>query len=516
MMKTTCRYLVFTLLITALILSGCSGKTQKEETSSSGDTEREHVEGGEITIGIAQDLDDSLDPHLAVAAGTKEVLFNIFEGLVKPDVHGELVDAVASEHKISDDGKTYTFTLREGVKFHNGEDVTAEDVKYSIERCAGITDGEPLVPALSVIQSVEIPDEKTVEIQIAEPVSEFLAYLTVAIIPANYGEQATKPVGTGPYKFVSRTPQESIVLEKNEDYWGEKAHLDKITLKIVADADMITTSLKGGSIQMFPRLTSNQVAQLDDSFTVYEGTMNLVQALYLNNAVKPFDDVRVRQALSYAIDPQKIMDMIADGKGVAVGTSMYPGLEKYHMPELADMYAQDFDKAKDLLNQAGYPDGFSMTITVPSNYKPHMETAEVIVEDLKQIGVDAKIEPIEWGSWVSDVYIGRQFQSTVIGVDASYMNARSMLYRFVTDDDDNFVNFSDSEYDELFAKASATTDENELIEIYKRMETILAEQAASAYIQDMAEFVALSDDYGGYVFYPLYVQDFSKIYKYAE
>ncbi|MEG0590102.1 MAG: ABC transporter substrate-binding protein, partial [Lachnospiraceae bacterium] len=149
-------------------------------------------------------------------------------------------------------------------------------------------------------------------------------------------------------------------------------------------------------IDMFQRLTSSQAAELSKGFRIQEGTMNLVQALYLNNASEPFQNEKVRQALCYAIDPQEIMDMIADGKGTEIGSSMFPAFGKYYDESLKDVYQPDVEKAKKLLKEAGYPDGFAMTITVPSNYQPHLDTAQVIVEELKKINVDAIIQPVEW------------------------------------------------------------------------------------------------------------------------
>ncbi|CUX20328.1 ABC transporter substrate-binding protein [Clostridium sp. C105KSO13] len=495
----------------AIALSGCSGDKKAAPSITENKLSGKPVEGGSIKVGISQDL-DSLDPHKAVAAGTKEVLFNIYEGLVKPDKDGNLIEAVASNYEISDDAKVYTFTLRDGVKFHNGNDVTAEDVKYSIDRCADTSNGDPLVSAYSIIDSVNILDDKTVEIRLKEPNTEFLAYMTTAIIPKDYDSLETAPVGTGPFKFVSRSPQENVFLEKNEDYWGKKAHLDKVEFKIMADADMLVTNLKGGSIDMTMRLTSGQAAELKSGFHIEEGTMNLVQALYLNNAVKPLDDEKVRQALSYAINPDEIMDIISDGKGVRIGTSMYPGLKKYYDDEYADYYEQDYDKAKKLLKEAGYPDGFDLEITVSSADQPHVDTAQVIAEELKNIGVNVKIKPIEWESWLEEVYANHNYQSTVVGVDAANLSARAMLERFTTGNSGNFINFHDEEYEKVFKEAVSTTDEVQQTKLYKQLEGILAEKAANVYIQDLANLVAVSDKYDGYVFYPLYVQDMSTIY----
>lgn len=512
--------LLFALTLTT-VLGGCQDKKESGKESvnneSSTETKAEPTTGGSIVVGIPQDLEDSLDPHKSVAAGTKEVLFNIYEGLVKPDEQGNYIDAVAQSHTISEDGKTYTFTLREGVKFHNGADVTVDDVKYSIERCAGITDGtEPLIAAFSNVDNVQIPDEKTISIILKEADTEFLAYLIAAVIPRDAENLDTQPVGTGPFMYESRSPQENIKMKKFPDYWDKEnpAYLDEVTFKIVTDSNAIVTGLKGGSLDMVARLDSTQSSQLKDGdFTIYEGGMNLVQALYLNNAEAPLDDVKVRQALCYAVNRQDVLDMIADGKGTIIGSSMFPAFEKYYMPELAEKYSQDEAKAKELLAEAGYPDGFDLTITVPSNYQQHVDTAQILVEQLKQIGVNAKIQMVEWDSWLSDVYTDRKFQSTVVGVDAAYLSGRALLERFTSDSSKNFINFSNEEYDKLYEQVKKSTDDEEQIALYKQMETILADDAANVYIQDMASEVVLRKNYGGYVFYPLYVLDMAKIYQ---
>ena len=490
--------LVFVLSTLTIALSGCTG--DKEGGNSS-----------QITIGIPQDLEDSLDPHKAVAAGTKEVLFNIFEGLVKPTSDGDLIPAVASSYEETEGGKVYTFTLRDNVKFHDGSTVTAEDVKFSLDKCADASAGEPLVAAFSNIESVNIVDEKTIEVVLKEADTEFLAYMTTAIIPASNENPDTNPIGTGPYKYVSRSPQENFVVERFDDYWGEPAHIQDVTFKICANADSIVMDLEGGSIDMFARVTATQAASLSEDFEVLEGTMNLVQALYLNNAEAPFDNEQVRQALCYAIDIDEIKLMVSDGKGTQIGSSMFPAFGKYYMEELNDAYPTDIEKAKELLKEAGYEDGFSFTITVPSNYQPHIDTAQVLVEQFKKIGVDAKIQLVEWDSWLSDVYQNRQFQSTVVGVDASNLTGASLLQRFTSDSPKNFINYSNEDYDAAFEKAIDSVEDEEKTTYYKECEKILSDTAANVYIQDLPEFVALNKKYTGYEFYPLYVQDVSKL-----
>jgi len=463
-------------------------------------------------VGIAQDLDDSLDHHKAVAAGTKEVMFNVFEGLMKPTSTGDLTPAVAERYEISEDKLTYTFILRQGVKFHNGDAVTAEDVKYSIERVAAPAEtGVVPVEALSIIAGIETPDEGTVVITLKEPSNEFISYMTVAIEPAGYTGQDTKPVGTGPFKFVSRTAQESIVLEKFDAYWGTPAYLDRVTYKVIENAEGLLMGLKSGALDIVSHLSTTQVAQLGEEFTIEEGAMNLVQALYLNNAEKPFDDVRVRQALCYAIDRQQILDIAFDGYGSIINSSMYPAFGKYFVEEMNGHYTVDIEKAKALLADAGYPDGFSMTITVPSNYKPHIDTAEIIVEQLEYIGVKAEVRLVEWETWKADVYAGRQFQSTVVGFDASTMTARALLERWTSGYAKNMINYSDAEYDALFARAQTCYDDAEQTEIYKEMQKNLTVNAANVYIQDLADMVAVRSNLTGLQFYPIYVLDLSTV-----
>lgn len=492
-------FLILSVFSLTIALCGCAGDKPGDNSSK-------------ITIGIPQDIENSLDPHYAVAAGTREVFFNIFEGLVKPNSNGDLVPAVASEYQMSEDGKHYTFTLRDGIKFHNGNLVTVEDIKASIDKCADTTNGEPLVSAFSNIDSVNIMDEKTVEIVLREADTDFLPNLTTAIIPKDLTDADKNPIGTGPYQFVSRSPQENFVVKRFDDYWGDKAHIENVEFKVCANADSIVMNLEGGSIDMFARVTTAQAEQLSDRFMLEEGTMNLVQALYLNHAQKPFDDVRVRQALCYAMNKKDILQFVSDGKGTEIGSNVFPSFGKYYMPELNDTYKQDIEKAKQLLTEAGYPDGFTMEITVPSNYAQHVDTAQVLKEQLKAIGVTAEIKLVEWGTWIDEVYTKRNYQTTVIGLDASELSARALLERFTSSAGDNFTNYSNKQYDQYFSDAMKSTNDDDKTKYYKECEKLLAEDAANVYIQDLPELVAINKKYAGYEFYPLYAQDISKMY----
>ena len=510
---------VLLMVVLTTTLTGCNGGKEKssEQTEVTGDA----VYGGSIVVGITQDL-DGLDPHKAVSAGTSEVLNNVFEGLEKVDTDGTLKPAIASKYKVSDDQLTYTFTIRDGVKFHNGKDVTADDVVYSIKRCAGLLseeeeDGVKVVSGLSLVTDVAASDDHTVEVTLSEPFSELIYYMTFAIIPADYDKQDTYPIGTGPFKFVSYEPLGSFVMEKNEDYYvAGVPYLDQVTFKIAASADAAFSEILSGAIDIFPYLTQNQVSQLTNQYEVKVGSSNIIQALYLNNAVEPFINPLVRQALCYAIDRQAVVDMLFGGNGEIIGTNMFPNYKDYYNADLVNTYSYDIDKAKELLTQAGYPDGFTFTITVPSNYQPHVDTAQVLVDQLSKVGITAKIQTVEWANWLSDVYTNRNFDATVVGLAADYIAPGSVLLRYNSDSSKNFLNYKNSEFDTIYKDAIKESDQNKKIEDFKKLQELLTNDAASVYIQDAASLVAVNKNLGGYEFYPIYFQDMSKVYYIGE
>lgn len=505
----------------ALVLSAC-GNTKPAPTAvptevpteapAAEQTAAEPKSGGSITIAISQDLDQSLDPHTSTSAGKREIFFNIFEGLVKADPDGNFVPALAESYEISDDATVFTFHLRKGVKFHNGSEMTAEDVVYTLNKCRGTETGVPLLSAYSEIDSVNTVDENTVEIKLKNPNIEYLAYLNTAIIPQDYADQDTFPIGTGPYKFKSRSVQENIVLEKFADYWGEPGYLDEVTFKIIENTDALVLALRSGSVDLCVHRVSSEVKEIGDEYELLESPTNLIQALYLNNAAEPLNDLKVRQALNYAVNVQDVMAFTNDGLGTPIGSSIYPSFGKYFMPELADAYPYDPEKAKSLLAEAGYPDGFTLTITAPSNYTVHVNTAQVIAEQLKAVGIDAKINLVEWATWLSDVYQGRNFEATVVGFDASFLTARALLERWISDNSKNMINFNDPEYDRVLKEAFAAVNEEEQTALYKQAEKILSDDAANVYLMDPNDLTVISKKLDGYIFYPLFVIDLAKIY----
>lgn len=527
MLKSKLTKALLLIIVFTVALYGCSGNkenTDKSKTPANEDssfaepveaTQWESTYGGSITIGITQDL-DGLDPHKALSAGTKEVLFNIFEGLVKFDSNGNLIPAVAESYQISNDGMVYTFTLREGVKFHDGSPVTADDVVYSIKRSAGML--EPKDPtvlaesALSVISDVIATSEKTIEVRLKQVDTELLPYLTCAIVPKDYDALNTHPIGTGPFRFVSYTPLQSIILEKNTEYYKkELPYLDQVTFKISSNTDAAFMELQAGTIDILPYITDAQASQLPEGYHLESGPMNLIQGLFINNKIKPFDNKLVRQALCYAVDRQAVIDMVAGGRGNVIGTNMYPGFKKYYDESLVNVYPYDPQKAKELLKEAGYPNGFQFTIIVPSNYQYHIDTAQVIVEQLKQVGITAQIQLIEWSSWKSDVYKGRNYETTLVGL-AAELAPRKALDRFRSDATNNFMNYTNPEFDALYKQGETETNEEKKVQLYKQMEALLTNDAVAVFIQDPHQMTAISDKLGGYTYYPIYVQDMSLVY----
>ncbi len=514
-MKKRISVLLIMALLSMAALSGCAGGTEGSsgDNSSTESQAGNPVYGGSIVVGIQQDV-DSLDPHKATAAGTKEILFNIFEGLVKPDENGNLMKALASDYTVSGDGLVYTFTLRQGVKFHNGKEVTAEDVKYSLERASGLLDGTPLISSLSVITSVDILDEQTVQVTVESANTELIYSFVAAIIPAGSGEEESgTPIGTGPFSFVSYKPQEGLVVAKNADYWQEGLpYLDEVNFRIVNSQDTEQPEFKGGSIQIYPYLTDSQASELEGSFRILSAPSDVVQALYLNNAVEPLDDVRIRQAICYALDLDMINEFVAGGNATLISSAMLPTLQTYYV-DLTDTYGTgaNMEKAQELMTEAGYPDGFDLEITVPSNYEYHMQTAEVVAEQLKAAGINATIHPVEWSSWLSDCYTDRNYQSTISGV-TSDMTPGYLTNRFQTDSAKNFVNFSSAAYDDMFKLAAAALDPEEKADYYKQLQKILCDEAGSAFIQVPPITIAMDPKLSGYKFYPVYVQDMSTVY----
>jgi peptide/nickel transport system substrate-binding protein len=268
------------------------------------------------------------------------------------------------------------------------------------------------------------------------------------VVPKNNADREKNPVGTGPFSIQNYTTQRSLTLVKNPDYRqpGTPA-LDRVTIIFLADSNALLLALRGGNIDG-ATLTGPLVQQLDPNrFDIVPSPSNAVHMLALNNGVKPLDDLRVRQAINYAVDVPEIIETAFYGKGEPSGSPLIPGLRYYYEPSLANPYPADLNRARQLLAAAGYGNGFPLEITVPSNYTMHIDTAQVAVNQLKRIGITATIKLADWATWLSEVYRGRQYEATIISLDANNTSPRSFLSRYRSDAGSNFINFKNEAYD---------------------------------------------------------------------
>ena len=412
---------------------------------------------------------------------------------------------------MSDDAKTYTFVLRDGVKFHNGQDLTMEDVLYSVE--LAIDSG---IRGYDNIESFDSTDGKTLTVTLKKASTDFLADACQAIVPKDSddnGELALAPVGTGPYKMSDMEVQDHVTLAKNADYWGTPGHLDEITIKFIASSSDLLVNYQSGAIDGF---TANAgiTEQVDQNTSVITpANSNAVQMLALNNAAKPFDDVRVRQAVSYAVDSDEIINGVNYGYGVKIGSAVIPGLSKYYDDSLASVYDVNDDKAKELLTEAGYADGFEFTVKVPSVYQVHIDTAQVIVNELAKVGITMNIEQVDWATWLDNVYTNRDYEATIISVDGAIASPTAFLSRYVSDAGNNFVNFNSADFDAAYEEATSAIDDTARVDGFKKCQQIISDEAASVYIQDISNILVYNNGFGGFAGYPLYAVDFSAIYK---
>lgn len=469
--------------------------------------------GGRVVLGITQEP-DFLDPHLAVAAGTKEILFNIFEGLVRLTPEGDLEPCLAQAWEVEEDGRLIRFQLREGVKFHNGANLTAEDVKYSLERAAGLEGEKILVPELQGLEKVEIAkDGQEVLVYQKTPDANLLAYLTCAIIPQGYTDQDKAPIGTGPFRFKAYQPQVSLDLVKFADYWeAGKPYLDEVSFKIYGDMDAAYLELMAGQIDIFPYLTAEKVLPLQEKYEIVTGGANMVQVMGLNNNRPPLDKLEVREAVNLALGRSFISQQIMGEYGRPIFSGMAPSMGRFFKEDLpGDLEAQP-DLAKEKLAAAGFADGLDLELTVPGNYLIHVDTANLIAAQLAKANMRVEIETVDWGTWLERVYANRDYQMTVIALTYDYYTPSDVLNRYMTDSADNFINFSNEAYDELGQAASKETDLDQRVEDYQKMQEILWEDKAAAFLQEPFNITAVQKGLGGYVQYPAYVQDMARVY----
>lgn len=450
---------------------------------------------------------DSLNPYKMVSSASEEIMMNVFEGLVMPDVDGGLIPAVAKDYKISEDGLIYTFTIRDNIKFHNGNSLDAKDVEFSLRKMSGKYGDTPAQAMFKNIKDIKITGENEVTVELTQPDSAFIYSMTEAIVPDENKDSLEKnPIGTGAFKVASYDKEQKLVLTKNNDYWGEKAKIENVEIFVTPNAETAFLKLLSGEINMLPRVDSKRLNELKDFKTV-SGAQNIVQLMALNNKFEPFSHKEVREAINLAIDKDAVINNVMGGLGIKLETNMSPVMKKYCIENIGEN--REVQKAKELLEKAGYSN-LKFTVKVPSNYIMHVTTAQVIAEQLKEIGVTMNIETVEWATWLSDVYGGRNHEATIVGLTGK-LDPYSILRRYVSDYGKNFYNYSNPEYDKLISEAKITADENKRIENYKKAQEILRDEHVAVYIMDPKLITAMDKNIEGFVYYPLSFINFAKL-----
>lgn len=411
----------------------------------------------------------------AGSAIPQALMSNVYEGLVELDQSGEIQPLLASEWTVSDDRKTYTFTLQEGVTFSNGDEFTADDVKFSFDRVK--TDWVSSLKAkMDVVESVEVVSPTEVAVTLAKPSNAWLFSLATPV-GAIFSEDgvddlANTPVGTGPYAVESWTPNESLVFDTRDDYWGEAPGVEQVTLRYFADATATTNALQTGDVDAIANLQAPELLssfESDDQFVVTTGTSSGEVSLSMNNKAAPFDDVRVRQAVLYALDKQAILDTAWNGYGSLVATYAAPTDPYYE--DLNDAYPYDPEKAKELLQEAGQ-ENLDITFTVPT--RPYAQAvSEIVVSQLKDVGINATIESAEFPAvWLDEVFTKHDYQmTTVLAVEA-----RDILTVF--NDPNYYIGYDNSKIAPIAEEADAA-DEEGYVEGMKQVAQQIVDDAAS-------------------------------------
>eukprot|EP01030_Chromulinospumella_sphaerica_P008447 gene8447-8268_t len=417
----------------------------------------------------------SLDPTMAPAAAIGEVVhYNILEGLTKINVDGSVAALLAESWKMDADGKAFTFKLRKGVKFSDGSDFDASAVKFSFERAKGEKSTNKAKAVFNNISHIATPDAHTVVIVLNNPDGNFLFRLgentAVILHPGSAANAATKPVGTGPYRLDSWAKGSSISMSKWEGYRDAGAvKIKKVTFRFINDSAAQVAALLAGDIDGMPRFQSPQSLkqfQSDKRFVVEMGSSAGKGIMTINNRKKPFDDVRVRRALSHAVDKKAFIDGVFEGMAKPIGSHMAPTDAGY--VELSGLYAYDPEKAKALLKEAGVQTPLNVTLTLPP--PPYARKGgEILAAQLAKVGINAKIENVEWAQWLGGAFKGN-FDLTVINhvEPLDYMAYANPQY---------YWGYDSKAFRDLAAKHSEATNAKDRTKLFGDMQRLIATDA---------------------------------------
>ncbi len=464
----------------------------------------------DIVIGMVLEP-PHLDPTAGAAAAIKEIGYqNIFEGLTRMNSSGEVLPGLARSWDISEDGKTYTFHLAEGVTFHDGAPFSAEDVKFSLDRARAEGSTNPQKGLFAAIENVEVVDENTVEVTLANPQGNFLfnmAWGEAAIVsPASADTNPENPIGTGPFKFDNWARGSSVTLVRNEDYWGDDVYLDRAEFRFVPDAAAAVPALLSGDMHAMSNMPAGDALpqiEGDPRFKVVIGSTEGEIILSLNNGRAPFDNLQVRQAIAHAINRDEIIAGAGfGGHGTPIGSHFPP-----HHPAYVDLtgtYPHDPERAKELLAEAGHPDGLSATLRLPPPTYAR-DGGQIVAAQLRQVGIDVEIIPVEWPEWLSQVFTDKDFDMTIIGhVEPMDIGIYAR--------DDYYFQYQNDDFDALYQELTVTVDDQRRNELYRELQQILAEDAPVGFLFQMPKIGVWDARIKGmWENWPLAVADLSQV-----
>jgi len=496
---------LFLAAVLALFLAGCSPSDIDPQSSNPPAA----FTRTELNMALSVDP-DGLDPHRTAAASTFQITNNIYDTLVKVKPDGSLIGGLAEKWDVSADGMSITFHLRDNVKFHNGVVCDADAVVKSFERLKG--EGSPRAADYANF-TVTSKDSGTVLITLGKldvaAISSF-AYPWSAVVEVGAADTLkNKPVGTGPFTLESWIPQQSLTLAKNPDYYSP-AKLEIVNFKMMPDATARISAFRNGELDIIG-VGGEQVASFvgDADFELVSGASNALQLMAMNLQNQALSDVRVRQAINYAVDKQALIDTVWFGYGELIG-SHFPTVLKEYVDNGGE-YAYDVSKAKQLLKEAGFENGLTLEMYLPKNYSAYVSAGQVIADSLKEIGITCNIHIIEWAAWLSDVYAGRKYDLTVVG-HTGRLDPYVLLARYQSDSGENYFNYSNEEVDRLLNEYKSETGEARRTEIVKEVQEILAADVPAFYIQTPISIYVARGVVAGFTTYPIDIYEMKDVY----
>ncbi len=424
-----------------------------------------------------------LDPTAGAAAAIDEVLYaNVFEGLTRIGASGEVLPALAESWTVSEDGKTYEFKLHSGVKFHDGTTFDAEDVKFSLDRATAENSENAQKGLFAAIDTVTVVDPSTVRVALKNPQGSFLYNLgwgdAVIVAPESASTNKEKPVGTGPFRFENWAKGSSITIVRNPDYWGAAVALEKAEFRIIPDAAAAIPALLSGDVQALPNFNLGDAlpqVESDPRFKVVIGSTEGETILATNNKKPPFDQLKVRQAIAHAIDRKAIIDGASSGLGTPIGSHFSPANAAY--VDLTGTYPHDIAKAKELLKEAGLENGFKATIKLPPvGYA--RDGGQIVASQLREIGIELEIIPVEWADWLSQVFTEKNYDLTI--VSHTEPNDIDIYAR-----KDYYFNYDNPAFDKVIDELNLTSDEARRTDLYKQAQKILADDAVNGFLFEL-------------------------------